>query len=547
MTITAVLRECEAFELICRRALEKGDLGKYSIAELDKEALKLQNAFRAARDRISNSDLRGDRYQIMAECEVQTSFSRADEFLSQLKSPLGKKVFRSFLESTDGMATETSDSAMTPAFIRLAAGVYECTKVSVPQSIVVLTRLESGWGDFFSALNGVKSLRQIFPEAKVRAVILADQEKQASAPLINLDEYGVEEIEWSQEFTPSSDLDFFVMWPKPANCFQKNLGGYWPEHVPKLCIEEYEMNSCCPEDFEVMGVSNASVGIFHPEISIPAEFKDRRLDALFEQPVKPFFCYMTMPYYFWKFVIDYTKDSELPLHIITPFANEYRGKPWYKDPSPNGWGRQLDLSTFCRVELSKWTAEGGIEKEILHEGSGSKVLQLANPFPLCHADFLRCMSRSQSVVGNTGDISFSEVWELDEEHIPYYEMHNHKRPFWHSMKGLAQRNGKDRVFAFAEKLTLQRDTTYPEVNPDLVKDPLLLEEINALRAITKKDHNVMTFLKPLVHRAILLAKIPELREIENGLYEEYKCKKNSLFALQKQLVEKLAQHGVALY
>lgn len=397
--------------------------------------------------------------------------------------------------------------------------------------------LWDGAGDYFSALNSARALKERLPaDSKIQVFV----HHAKPLPPVNLRQFHLQNDEIYRLQRESAELEPFQMAvskgtdnPLFERCRQADItitvpmnvfmdGGWAPDPAtkalhcfhslfqwaPKLHVEEYSQMDSRPRplfthcyDFHAaMGLGtllkseepnvNQEVtehGIFLPDATErPCE--NQALETLLQSPNMPFFCYHSYASVeFWKHVI--INGSELSEIIIISKA-----RPIEEIQSI------LKAMPIKQVVLMK---DG--QKEVFEFQKKGPIVKVYDLFPLSNADFVQAIKRSRPIVGCTGDNSLSLA--LAAGKVPVYETISHKRPSWENLGKLARAWGINAVTDLKQPLH------------DALITPKARLGFHHLSSIISRYHCIDDHFPALIQRTFFRACFPNWKATEQTLME----------------------------
>ncbi|MBI5345768.1 MAG: hypothetical protein HZB76_01305 [Chlamydiae bacterium] len=193
------------------------------------------------------------------------------------------------------------------------------------------------------------------------------------------------------------------------------------------------------------------------------------------------------------------------------------------------------------INLSKNHDFSRVKDIYVYQGKGENVaifkislhtegitLRLLNPFPLTHQDMLilwDCSKKSGgAIAGCTGDMSFLEV--LDNKLAPFYAGAPPKKDFWQSFIFIAEEFlPNSLVSQYLTLLSRPEDFKEPmerrrKIAEVLQKDAFQ-NEWELFCAFLKKYYDFNEVLIDKITKMIAIRRFPELRKLDDAIFEKY--------------------------
>ncbi|MBA3237258.1 MAG: hypothetical protein H0T62_02770 [Parachlamydiaceae bacterium] len=169
------------------------------------------------------------------------------------------------------------------------------------------------------------------------------------------------------------------------------------------------------------------------------------------------------------------------------------------------------------------------EELILNEKEG-KIVRIFDPFPLINADLMLLMKESNSLIGCTGDLSFSEV--ISHDKLPLYQTMGHKESFFKDITyitGVLHPEKFPHLHQFFEnthslfslpKKDLEKIDVFSRKSLEIGRDcqnPLLIDESKLFCAKIQKQYSSNEILVDYLMRKLSHLKHPNLKSAEKEI------------------------------
>lgn len=376
-------------------------------------------------------------------------------------------------------------STLGTIFLLATISQYESFPIRNKKIIVVGEVSSDGLGDYFQMLLTAKYLTKYFPECTIRICT----------------NY--------KDLTPISDEEL-----KEADLLINIPHGYSPNpgRVPKLRVEEYGFS---PDQSFALGLSSQSykvVGISLTDIS-----SSNLLDIsspLLQQLHEPFY-------------VGYLKDSPNEHHrvgfILTVISSCSNSSQNITIVLPLDKLANLNIVLLKDLGIRQVTKAG----EILNIQEKGKDLYIINPFPISNDDWMILLKYSESLIGCTGDMSFTEV--ISNDKLPFYQIRGHKKEFvdqvielvgyvyplpnlhsyWTIIKSTLQETSSDNIY---KNCVLLGSMVTPE----------LISECKQFTSIIREYYCANEIIPSLIKRELIYVQYPKLKERDELLFEKWK-------------------------
>lgn len=286
-----------------------------------------------------------------------------------------------------------------------------------------------------------------------------------------------------------------------------------------------------------------------------------------------FFGYLKMSHlfqlgFFYSVIMFQSKDSKT-LDLVMPIENLKQLDEWKLIDR-----KFLKEQGIRRITLIKKSEEQSIE--ISDEG---KVVRLINPFPLIQKDFHLLGMNSKFLKGCTGDQSFTEMMaeiidkakSKENFSLFFYEICTHKLGFFRQLKSLVEDlcgkgdfynylDDLEKFYCHAAAQIFERPESFrasevsnfmQSVLPTIVetskKIGLLLatssslqQEVCKVRAFIRTHFSFNENLEDLVAHRLAIYAYPDLKNCEEGLYQEYCAGTKNLCQIHEIMKDKIS-------
>jgi len=452
-----------------------------------------------------------------------------------------------------------------PKEIEFRSAVWDIFQQSKPiagQGEIVISGyvMADGKGDYIHMQNMAKKLHKLFPERKIRLIVVGAETQKDKLPLLdqsicttNLSYSGngvaispfLEKSPFDTDMSPLiHNADLWISGPVGINGLFDHL--YQEAQTKGIAFTEYDtdtnLNSGSFGSKVKLGLQHA--GVFTQKIRESSwnDVQNETLKtALFgsskpkKEAVADYFanhqllmCYQSDPSFFFDQAVQFSNasDPEKSIDICFPGKKEITTtedveRLIFKD-------RLKELG----VGSVKWIASDGTEIIIPIQEKG-KELRIINPGMLTKKDFKLVTLLSAPLVGCTGDHSLIQA--LSYGKIPAYEMVLHKR-------GLALNLHNLSVKKFGEEAALSKFINSSLVKKLEVLDPIeLVAQAKELGESIRENSSFNKHLKGMVNTRLYEASDPEFAAFKAQLEKNYLNGTMSLEDLKKQLRDELVR------
>jgi hypothetical protein len=191
----------------------------------------------------------------------------------------------------------------------------------------------------------------------------------------------------------------------------------------------------------------------------------------------------------------------------------------------------LEALNVARIILMTDDGKGKLkEKNSLNLQSQGREIRILNPFPLPNDDWMLLLKFCEPLVGCTGDVSFSEV--ISNKKIPFYQIRWHKAEFIEQimeLTGYVYKEDFAKLHHFFNLLknSLEENSKIGDISSTCLKmgsmiDKELIAEYQKFSTCIQQHYSTNQMLASRVKRELAYAQYPEIKKLEQKIFERWK-------------------------
>lgn len=487
---------------------------------------KIVSQVNATIDQLENGWVRERLFQIS---KFFSSESPLDEFYKAQLQRYSHLIENLEVHFTEKMKKITK-STLENIFEIATATCYDSFNISHKKIIIAGEVSSDGWGDYFQMWLTAKNLTENIPESSV--AISADLRNRGVPPQV------------SKTFQKAKNLIFASNEDLQKKNIEKELKeadliiniphGYFPNpgNKPILRVEEYGFSpnnafalGLSPHSYNVLGIPLTGIS---PAKSLQ-ELSHVSLEAHLSEKKRPFFLgYLKK---------DHGMDEQHRAGFVLAAAASYASRSEdidiicpFEDITKLNTDVLKSLSV-ARVILMEPDGKGELkEKQSLNLQPQGREIRILNPFPLPNDDWMLLLKFCEPLVGCTGDMSFSEV--ISNQKIPFYQIRWHKAEFIEQIMELTGYVYKEdfiklHQFLNVLKSSLEENSKTGDIsknclNMGLMINEELIAEYQKFAVCIQKHYCTNQILASRVKRELAYAQHPELKKVEEEIFERWK-------------------------